>query len=100
VLELIKQNTYQQNIIIQQINSSYLIDLLIEYIDGSQKLVEVKPEKWLEDPTVGLKVKAGEFKAKEMNVPFEVWTEMNLFGHVYNKKNMQIFIDKIKKGEV
>jgi hypothetical protein len=35
-----------------------------------------------------------------MNIPFEVWTEMNLFGHVYNKKNMTSFIEKIKKGIV
>jgi hypothetical protein len=25
---------------------------------------------------------------------------MNLFGHVYNKKNMQIFIEKIKSGKI
>lgn len=84
----------------KQINSSYLIDLFIEYLDGSNKVVEIKPEKWLEDNIIRLKIEAGESKAKEMNIPFEVWTEMDLFGHVYNKKNIQIFIEKIKKGKV
>jgi len=84
----------------KQINSSYLIDLFIEYQDGSKKLVEVKPEKWLQDNVISLKIEAGASKAKEMGIPFEVWTEMNLFGHVYNKKNMQIFIEKIKKDKI
>lgn len=84
----------------KNINSSYLIDLLIEYTDGSQKLVEIKPEKWLQDDVIRLKIEAGASKAREMDVPFEVWTEMNLFGHVYNKKNMRIFINKIKNGKV
>lgn len=84
----------------KNINSSYLIDLLIEYTDGSKKLVEVKPEQWLKDNIISLKIEAGKNKAKEMEIPFEVWTEMNLFGHVYNKKNMQIFIDKIKTNKI
>jgi hypothetical protein len=84
----------------KNISSSYLIDLLIEYKDGSKKLVEIKPEQWLKDDIIKLKIEAGEQKAKEMNIPFEVWTEMNLFGHVYNKKNMTSFIEKIKKGIV
>jgi hypothetical protein len=84
----------------KQINSSYLIDLLIEYTDGSKKLVEVKPEKWLDDDLISLKIEAGKHKAEELGISFEVWTEMDLFGHVYNKKNMQIFIDKIKKGKI
>ena len=84
----------------KEINSSYLIDLFVEYTDGSKKLIEVKPEKWLEDNIVSLKIEAGKNKAHQMGIPFEIWTEMNLFGHVYNKKNMQIFIDKIKSGKV
>ena len=82
---------------IKKITSSYLIDLLIEYVDGSKKLVEIKPEKWLTDIVVCAKIDAGEMKAADIGASFEVWTEMNLFGHVYNKNNMQLFIDKIKK---
>lgn len=84
----------------KNINSNYLIDILIEYKDGSKKLVEVKPERWLEDELIKVKIEAGIKKANELNIPFEVWTEMNLFGHVYNKKNMNRFIEKIKKGLV
>ena len=84
----------------KKINSTYLIDLLIEYKDGSKKLVEVKPEQWLKDEVIKAKIEAGNKKAQSLNILFEVWTEMNLFGHVYNKKNMDIFIEKIKSGEV
>jgi len=84
----------------KKINSTYLIDLLIEYKDGSKKLVEVKPEQWLKDEVIKAKIEAGNKKAQSLNIPFEVWTEMNLFGHVYNKKNMNRFIEKIKKGLV
>jgi hypothetical protein len=84
----------------KNINSTYLIDLLIEYKDGSKKLVEVKPEQWLKDEVIKAKIEAGNKKAQSLNIPFEVWTEMNLFGHVYNKKNMNIFIQKIKRGLV
>jgi hypothetical protein len=85
---------------VKKITSSYLIDLFVEYNDGSKKLVEIKPESWLEDEVVKAKILAGELFASSMNVPFEVWTEMHLFGHVYNKKNMNSFIEKIKKKEV
>lgn len=82
------------------INSSYLIDILVEFIDGSQLLIEVKPEKFLEDKIVSLKIEAGQKKADKLGIGFEVWTEMNLFGHVYNEKNMRSFIDKIRQGEI
>jgi hypothetical protein len=85
---------------IKGITSSYLIDLFIEYKDGSKKLIEIKPEKWLQDSVVIAKIEAGKKKATELGFVYEVWTEMDLFGHVYNKKNMNIFIDKIKKGEI
>ncbi len=84
----------------KEITSSYLIDLLIEYEDGSKKLIEVKPEKWLQDEVIIAKIEAGKLKAIEMGISFEIWTEMDLFGHIYNKKNMQLFIEKIKKGTV
>ena len=85
---------------VKEISASYIIDLLIEYTDGSQKLVEVKPEKWLTDEVVICKIDAADMKAVDMGVTFEVWTEMDLFGHVYNQKNMRLFIEKIKRGEV
>ena len=82
---------------IKEITSSYIIDILIEYKDESKKLVEVKPEKWLSDEVVICKINAAKIKAKELGISFEVWTEINLFGHVYNEKNMRSFIEKIRK---
>jgi hypothetical protein len=85
---------------VKNINSSYLIDILVHYVDGTSKLIEIKPEKWLTDEVVQAKIEAGKAKAKEMGLGFEVWTEMNLFGHVYNKKTMEAFIDKISSGVI
>jgi len=85
---------------VKEITSSYIIDLMIEYMDGSQKLVEVKPEKWLTDDVITCKIDAADMKATDMEITFEVWTEMDLFGHVFNEKNMRQFVNKIKNGEV
>jgi hypothetical protein len=84
----------------KQIVSTYLVDLLIEYVDGSQKYVEIKPEKWLTDDVVVAKIDAAMMKTHDLGWPFEVWTEMHLFGHVYNEKNMRAFAEKVKCGEV
>lgn len=82
------------------IKSNYIVDILVEYIDGTKKLIEVKPETWLKDETVQCKLEAAKLAAEKAGFGFEIWTEMNLFGHVYNKKNIDAFIDKILSGEV
>ncbi len=84
----------------KKITSQYLVDILVEYCDGTKKLIEIKPEKMLEDSVVQAKIDSAKTKAFELGCEFEVWTEMDLFGHVYNKKNMNLFIDKIKNGEI
>ena len=57
-------------------------------------------EKMLEDSVVQAKIESAKTKSSELGYEFEVWTEMDLFGHVYNKKNMNLFIEKIRNGEV
>jgi hypothetical protein len=84
----------------KEINSTYLIDLDIQYKDGSRRLVEVKPECWLTDENVLAKIAAGKKRAEELGTTYEVWTEMDLFGHVYNERNMRLFVEKIKSGEI
>lgn len=84
----------------KKITSQYLVDMLVEYYDGTKKLIEIKPEKMLEDSIVQAKIESAKIKASELGYEFEVWTEMDLFGHVYNKKNMNLFIEKIRNGEV
>lgn len=82
------------------ITSSYIIDLEIEYMDGTKKLVEIKPAKWLTDAVVIAKIDAGRVEAQRRGLEFEVWTELNLFGHVYNEKHLRYFARKIKAGEI
>ena len=92
VIEYVKQE--------DDIKSNFIVDILVTYVDGRQKWVEVKPEAWLDDETIMAKHDAARAKSGEAGVEFEVWTEMRLFGHVYNKRNMESFIRKIESGEV
>ncbi len=85
---------------IKGITSSYLIDLTVEYKDGTKKLIEVKPNKWLQDPVIAAKIAAGHDFAIQNNMEFEVWEEIALFGAVYNEKNMRLFCEKVKSGEL
>lgn len=84
----------------KKVMSKTIIDLEIEYINGSKKLVEIKPEIWLDKEVIIVKIEAGKAKAKELGYAYEVWTEMHLFGHVYNEKNMKLFVEKVQRGEV
>lgn len=79
---------------IKKITSKYIIDIKIQYVDGSILLVEVKPEAWLTDDVVIAKIEAAEGLADSLGCKFEVWTEMHLFGHVYNEKNMRKFAER------
>lgn len=81
----------------KEIDASYLIDIEVKYKDGSNKLLEIKPAKWLEDSVIKAKLEAGHKYAESINVPFEVWTEFILFGAVYNEKNMRGFVEKLRK---
>jgi hypothetical protein len=92
VVEYNKPNT--------DIKSNYIVDIFVEYIDGSKKLIEVKPEAWLKDEIIQCKLEAAKLEAEKIGIEFEIWTEMKLFGHVYNKRNMDLFIDKILSGEI
>lgn len=74
----------------------YLIDLLIEYQDGSKKLVEVKPEKQWDSPVVRAKLDAGDLKAKELGMLFEVWGETFLFGKDNTWRTIQQFKNNLK----
>ena len=82
------------------INGSYLVDLVVYYDDGTKKLIEVKPNKWLQDLTVVAKIDAGKAYASKHEMAFEVWEETTLFGAVYNEKNMRSFCQKVKRGEL
>lgn len=85
---------------IKNITGSYLIDLIVHYKDGRRKLIEIKPNKWLQDPVVAAKIAAGLDFAIKNNMEFEVWEEIALFGAVYNEKNMRSFCEKVKSGEL
>lgn len=81
---------------VKKINSSHIIDLLVEYADGSKKLIEVKPERWLKDETIKAKIEAGKIKAKEMNIAYEVWSEIDIFGD-NNGKAIRSYVKSLRK---
>lgn len=80
----------------KQVFCTYLIDIKIDYIDGSSKLIEIKPAKWCEDLVNKAKFEATYKLASELGMTFEVWTEVDLFGGVYNPKIIRNFADKLK----
>lgn len=83
---------------IKNIESFYLVDIEVEYKDQKRKIIEVKPEKWLEDQIVKIKIEAAKNYAKENNIEFEVWTELNLFGPIYNKNQIENFIESLDEN--
>jgi hypothetical protein len=81
----------------KKIVATYLVDLEIVYIDGIKKMVEVKPVCWLDDAVVIAKTDAAKNYADAHNMTFELWTEFELFGPVYNKKHIQAFVESLDK---
>lgn len=79
------------------ITSNYILDIVVEYVNGSTKWIEVKPAAWLMDEVVQAKAEAAEALAVTMpNTSYEFWTEVNLFGSVYNPAIVNGFVDKLK----
>jgi len=56
----------------------YRPDILINYIDGSMSLVEIKPQWQMSDNKVKVKIAAGRKYASKKGWRFEVWTEKEL----------------------
>lgn len=80
---------------VKKIEGTYLVDILVEYVDGTEVLVEVKPECWLSDTVIQAKLDAAKLVAEGIGAKFEVWTEVSLFGPVYNEKNIRAFVESI-----
>lgn len=55
---------------------NYIPDLLVEYIDGSRKLIEIKPSCYENAEINKQKFKAAREYCKKENIEFEVWTEL------------------------
>lgn len=56
----------------------YFPDFLVSYVDGTRRLVEIKPSKRLVQVTVTKKLKAAEAWCREHGVTLEVLTEVEL----------------------
>jgi hypothetical protein len=61
--------------------ASYYPDILIKYIDGSKKLVEIKSLYNLYDEVNDKKFKAARKFCNKVGIVFEVWTEDFIFKH-------------------
>ena len=59
---------------------NYIPDILVTYKDGTQKLIEIKPEYFVGDKKNQAKFKAAKKFCKERNIIFEVWTEKTIRG--------------------
>ena len=58
---------------------SYTVDILVTYKDSLQKLIEVKPEIFINSIVNQLKFKAMKQYSEDNKIPFEIWTEKDLF---------------------
>lgn len=76
---------------------NYILDFEVFYKNGTKKWIEVKPASLVESLENKVKIAAGKQKASENSAEFEIWTEYDLFGHVYNKNNLDAFKDKAAK---
>jgi hypothetical protein len=79
---------------IKDIQSSYLVDLLVRYTDGHALLLEIKPLKLVFDDINQEKGKAALKYAKVRRWDYRVWTEIDLFD---NEKQMREYIATIPK---
>lgn len=56
----------------------YYPDVLVDFIDGTQKLIEIKPKRKLDQVKIVKKLKAAREWCRVHNVTFEVITEVEL----------------------
>ena len=57
---------------------NYLPDFLIEYVDGSKQLVEIKPKRKVQHVTVQKKLKAAELYCRAHGISLVILTEVEL----------------------
>lgn len=82
----------------KEIDSIYLVDLKVTMTDGSVKWIEIKPASKLKDEVVMSKAEIAKIKSKELGIPYEFWTEIELFGPVYNPKRIQEYADRLRQS--
>jgi hypothetical protein len=83
----------------KKITGTYLVDIEVHYKNGSIKLIEIKPQAWLQDEVVVAKHDAAEIYASEHNAKFEVWSEIELFGPVYDERKIRNFIEQLDSSD-
>jgi len=66
----------------------HLPDIDIHYTDGSRKVLEIKPEKFLKDPEITAKRLAGEAYCKEHGMLYEMLTEEDIQSMLDNKNGI------------
>jgi hypothetical protein len=57
---------------------TYIPDILVTYVDNSQELIEVKPERFLLDEKVVAKSIAAKQYCVTLGIKYSLWTEKNL----------------------
>ncbi len=56
----------------------YIPDFLVQYVDGSQKLIEIKPSCFVDYPINLAKFAAAREYCESNNMTFEIWTEIDI----------------------
>jgi hypothetical protein len=58
---------------------NYVPDILIEYVDGKKEIIEIKPERLVNEKTNVLKFCSAKEYCRKKGLGFSVWTETKLF---------------------
>lgn len=64
--------------VFENVNKNYVPDIFIEYRDNTKKLIEIKPEYFVDCPINQSKFSAAEQYCEEKGIIFEVWTEKDV----------------------
>lgn len=70
-----KINPFRIPYSLEGVEKHYIPDILVEYIDDSRELIEIKPKRKLLDLTVKLKLLEATKWSLDNKIPFSVWTE-------------------------
>lgn len=84
---------------ITQNESIFIVDILIQFKNGSKMLVEIKPQCWLDNLKNNAKIKALNEWCEKEKISYEIWDEYFLFGKENTDKKIRLFIEWMLKND-
>lgn len=83
---------------LEKTQAIFIVDVIVEFNDGSKKAIEIKPMVWIKSLVNESKIDALKLWCDKENVTCEIWNEFTLFGEKNTQQEIQKFIDWIDSG--